>query len=70
MHTLGRTPEAIQWLQAAQGLEPRNAGVHYSLAVYFTAAGRRQEALTAYENVRQIDPQLATQLYHAIFGGR
>ena len=68
MHTLGRTAEAIQWLQGACGINPRDAAVRCALGICYLAQGRRAEATAEYELLRHLDATLATKLYNMLVG--
>ena len=68
-HALGRTPEAVQWIQHGLTIAPRDASLRYELAIYYLGSDRRNEAMAEYEIVRQLDVTLATKLYYAL-GGR
>jgi len=66
MHALGRTAEAVQWLQGACRIDPRDAAVRCALGICYLAQGRRAEATAEYEILRQLDHALATKLYNML----
>ena len=69
MQTLGRNAEAIQWLQGACSVDPRDAEARYALAACYLAQGRRAEATVEYGVLCKLDGPLATKLYY-LLGGR
>ncbi len=68
MQALGRVQEAIQWLEGARGMAPRDAEVRFALASCYLAQGRRAEANTEYGALYSLDTQLATKLYYMMSG--
>ena len=64
---LGRDeiPHAIAVFELNAQAYPGSANVHDSLGEAFAAAGRREEALAAYQRSLEIDPELTTAL-HAV----
>lgn len=69
MQALGRSAEALQWLQGAVGIDPRDAEVRFALASCYLALGRRAEANTEYGVLCTLDAAIATKLYY-LLGGR
>lgn len=55
--TLGRKEEAESLLRAALRLAPDNAGLHNQLADFFIRQGRREEAVTEWEQSLKIEPR-------------
>lgn len=69
MQSVGRSAEAVQWLQGASGIDPRDPEVRYALAVCYLAQNRRAEANVEYGVLCKLDAALATKLYY-LLGGR
>lgn len=57
---LGRHEEALIWLERAVALEPLNLQIRTNLAVALAWAGRRQEALTVFQAIKDLDPTFAS----------
>ncbi len=53
---LGRHEEALGWLERAVALEPLNLQARTNLAVALAWAGRREEALAAFQGIKELDP--------------
>jgi Flp pilus assembly protein TadD len=69
VQALGRSAEAIQWLQGASAIDPRDPEVRYALAACYLSQGRRAEATVEYGILCKLDGPLATKLYY-LLGGR
>lgn len=57
---LGRHDEAIGWLSRAVALEPLNLQARTNLAVALAWAGRREEALRIFDEIRELDPHFSS----------
>ncbi|MEJ7728257.1 MAG: tetratricopeptide repeat protein [Polyangiaceae bacterium] len=66
MHTLGRTAEAVVWLQGACRIDARDPGIRWALGMCYVALGKREEARGEYEMLQRLDPNLAQKLYEAL----
>ncbi|HYV57266.1 MAG TPA: tetratricopeptide repeat protein [Candidatus Nitrosopolaris sp.] len=53
-YRLGESPRAVERYQAVLRLNPKHYGAHYQLAVALLGAGRKDEALVAWREFRQM----------------
>ena len=64
LSTLGRTPEAIDQLKAAERLEPDSAEHAHSLGLAYAEVGKLQEAIKSLQRACDLEPQFARAWYN------
>ncbi len=67
----GKKAQALQYLERAVQMQPKDAGFHYNLGVYRQMLGQKEQAVSSYRQTLRLQPDHAAahnNLGHALLG--